>query len=204
VDARIGTVQSRAPAAESLLLNVIGHGAKSADGGIRWVADAWFVIQHGTVAWDRVAEEAIARRYAVRTRACLAYLRAALDVPIPAAVMERLWAVRVGLSERLEHQVRTRGHRRLGLLPDYWFGYARTRSTGSVPSPSGFASYLQAAWGLDSRGEVPRAAIDRVAARLRDQRPPEGPPDGEVLAEQARGEREVRPKLRPQVTLKVH
>ena len=166
VPARIATVESLAPPAESLLLNVIGHGAKSADGAIRWVADATLVIRGGAVDWDRLADEAIERHFVVRTLACLAYLAAVLQVPIPVTVLGRLRAAHVGFVERLEHQVRTRRHARLGLLPDYWFGYVRTRAPGSLPPPAGFAAYLQAAWGLESVRQVPGAAMSRVASRV--------------------------------------
>lgn len=183
VPACIGTVTTLAPSAESLLLNVIGHGAKSPEGAIRWVADASLIIRAGSVDWDRLVEEAMERRFVVRTRSCLAYLAGALGVSIPREVVERLRALPVGFVERLEHQVRTHRHDRLGLMPDYWFGYLRTRPEAGLPTPPGFARYLEAAWGLDSARQVPAAAMSRASSRLREDDPGDGPLDARLVAE---------------------
>jgi hypothetical protein len=162
----VAGVQALMPAPAPLLVHALAGGAKwAADPAVRWVADATLIIRRGDVDWDAFVYEVVRRRFVVRVRACIAYLRAALDVQIPASVTARLEAAPVSVFERLEHQLRTRTHRRLGELPRYWFGWARTGPHAWRDIP-GFTRYLACTWDLPAVGEVPHAAVSRAAQRL--------------------------------------
>jgi hypothetical protein len=179
VPVEVAGVSTRILAPAPLLLHACAHGAKWAtDPGLRWIADAMVIIRGGDVVWEDVVREAADRRFVVRIRSCLAYLRAALGAPVPGEVMARLSAAPVTLFERLEHQVRVRRHDRLGELPRYWFGYLRARDGQGDVDALGFARYLQYAWGLEGIGDVPNAAVRRAAERLRGARSPVPQPRG--------------------------
>jgi hypothetical protein len=177
IPVEISGVSTLMLAPSPLLVHACAHGAKwAADPAVRWVADAALIIRKGDVAWDEVVREAKDRRFTVRTRSCLAYLRAALGAPVPDDVLDRLAAVPVSVFERIEHQVRVRRHDHLGELPRYWFAFQRSGKGGL--NALQFASYLQYAWGLPTVRTVPAAAIRRAAGRLNGRRSPVARPRG--------------------------
>jgi hypothetical protein len=55
----------------------------------------------------------------------------------------------------------------LGELPSYWCHYQRLCDDGLLSGPLGLPRYLQQVWRLPSLGKLPRAALDRVRARVR-------------------------------------
>ncbi len=167
VPVEVAGVTTRMLAPAPLLLHACAHGSKwAADPGIRWVADSTLIISAGDIDWDALVREAQERRFVVRVRSCLSYLRSALGAPVPAHVLQRLAEAPVSLFERIEYQVRVRRHERLGELPRYWFAYLRTSDEGRGRDPLAFGRYLQYAWGLESVRAVPAAAARRAIARL--------------------------------------
>ena len=168
----VGGVETRMLAPAPLLVQALAGGSKwAADPAVRWVADAVLIIRRDGVDWDAFVDEVIRRHFVVRSRACLAYLNAALDVIVPTAVSDRLADQEVSMLERLEHQVRTRTHPRMGELPRYWLAWRRT-SPNAWRDPGGFGRYLMYAWNLPSARAVPAAAARRALWRLATGRPP--------------------------------
>ena len=140
------TVPARTLSPADQLLHVCVHGTKWAEPpGLRWIADAVHVLRAGGIDWERFARQAVARRFTLQARDALAYLRARLDAPVPAAVLTRLAGLPVSRLERFEFLLRQRPHRVLGELPLYWCNYRRSvegRSRPGVPSlpPAGMGA----------------------------------------------------------------
>ena len=86
------------------LLIVVVHGRHSqgvpAHG---WIADAAMILTaHGeTLDWDRLIEEARARRVTRPLREALAYLISAFGAPVPSGVLERLRRARIGALDNI-------------------------------------------------------------------------------------------------------
>src|SRR5262245_28858239 len=146
------------------LLHVCGHAARWSEApAIRWVADAALILREGPIDWQRFVAHTAKRRYILRMRQMLGYLRDALGAAIPPAVEAELAQRPGSVLERLEHRVRNREHRLLGELPTYVFNCFR-----GEPHPLiAFPGYLRDAWGLESLAEVPGHALRLAARRVR-------------------------------------
>jgi len=130
---------------------------------IRWVADAVVILRESPIDWQRFLVHAAQRRFILRMRQMLRYLRQALGVGIPPWVEAELARQPVSMLERLEYRVRNREHRLLGELPTYVFNCWR-----GEPHPLlAFPGYLRDAWGLESRAEVPRHALMLAVRRAK-------------------------------------
>jgi len=159
------------------LLHVCGHAARWAPvPGIRWVADAALIIRDGPIDWNRLTEQTVRRQFVLRMREMLYYLRDAMKIEIPSAVLTGLAARPVSTLERLEYRIRSREHRLLGEFPAYVFNCFRGERRPLLALPR----YLQHAWGLESLKQVPphlaRRAVRRVRMALGPW--PGGKPDG--------------------------
>jgi hypothetical protein len=146
------------------LLHVCGHAARWSEvPAIRWVPDAVTVIRTGAIDWRRLVAHTVRRRFILRMRAMLAFLRESLGVAIPASVEAELAAAPVSMLERLEHRVRTRAHPLLGELPTYAFNCFRGERRPVLALPG----YLRDAWGLESSATVARHALGLASRRIR-------------------------------------
>jgi hypothetical protein len=153
----------RVPTPADQLRHTCGHAARWAPGpGIHWVADAMHIVRAGSIDWKRLVGQAVQRRFVLRMRHMLAYLRQALEAPIPADVEADLARRRVSPLERLEHRVRSRERRVLGEFAAYVFNCAR----GERHPLLAFPGYLRDAWDLPSTGRVLPHALALVARRV--------------------------------------
>jgi hypothetical protein len=165
VPATIGGVPVRIPAPEDQLLHVCVHGEKWVRiPGVRWIADAVMLIRHTAVRWDRLVAQAVARRFVLRMRAQLTYLRNTWDAPVPPAALSMLEAAPVSWLERFEHRLGVRDRRRPWALV-YWCNHVRSAPGGPAAAALTFPVYLQATWRLTSVAQVPGAALGRVLGR---------------------------------------
>jgi Uncharacterised nucleotidyltransferase len=150
------------------LLHVCVHGARWApEAGIRWIADAMLIIAAGGIDWRRLVDGAGTRRFVLRMRETLEFLRTAMAAPIPDTVVADLRARPETRLERLERRILSREHRLLGGLPLYWCHHVRGHDGVPLPTAAAtFPRYLQHTWGLEALREVPRGALARAARRL--------------------------------------
>ena len=146
------------------LLHVCGHAGRWNEvPAIRWVPDAVLILREGPIDWQRFVAHTVKRRFILRMRQMLGYLRKTLGVAIPSSVEAELADRPVSALERLEYGVRTREHRLLGELPTYVFNCFR-----GEPHPLlAFPGYLRDAWGLESLAEVPGHALGLASQRIR-------------------------------------
>lgn len=154
----------RVPSPTDQLLHVCGHAARWGEApAIRWVADAVLILREGSIDWERFVAHAARRRFVLRMRDMLAYLRETLGVGIPPSVEAALHRQPVSGIERIEYRVRSREHRLLGELPTYVFNCLR----GEAHPVRAFPGYLRDAWGLTSLAAVPRHALALAVHRVR-------------------------------------
>jgi hypothetical protein len=148
-------------------LHVCAHGAKWADEpGIRWIADAMLVLATGPIDWPRVVEQARRRRYVIRMRETLGFLRTRMTAPVPESVLDALAARPVSRLERFESRILRREHRLLGQLLLYWCHHRRAHDGGALSAALTFPRYLQHAWGFSTLREVPAGALGRAMRRI--------------------------------------
>jgi hypothetical protein len=153
------------------LFHVCVHGARHAsEPGIRWIADAVVLIRAGDLDWARVLDQAARRRFVLRVRATLEFLKMAMDAPVPDAVLADLRSRGDRWFERLERRILDREHRLLGELPRYWCLNLRACGGAGGPAALAFPGYLQDAWECARLRELPRGVLGRAWHRLRARR----------------------------------
>ena len=158
---------TRRPADADLLLHVCVHGARwTRTPGVRWVTDAWSILQRGEVDWSVVLEESERRHFTLRLRSTLRFLKRAVGAPVPEAVLSQLDARRPDFMERLEHASLGHEQRHLGALPSYWFGLRRASGGSSLAALMALPAHLGQAWEVESLPEFARAAFQRATHRL--------------------------------------
>ena len=155
-------VPTRILAPEDQLIHACVHGEKWVQvPGVRWVADAVVVIRGGQVRWERLVEQAVRRRFVLRLRAQLGYLRSTFDAPIPPEALAMLAAAPVARLERFEQRWGVRDRRRPWALV-YWCNHLRSSPGGLATTVVTFPRYLQATWRLTSLARVPGATVERL------------------------------------------
>lgn len=146
------------------LLHVCGHAARRSQvPAIRWVADAALILREGPIDWRRFLVHAAQRRFVLRMRQMLGYLRQAFGVAIPPSVEADLARQPVSILERVEYRVLNRELRLLGELPTYVFNCWR----GELHPLLALPGYLRDAWGLTSRADVPGHAMTLALRRAK-------------------------------------
>ena len=142
---------------------------------VQWIADAVTILQVAgfEIDWQKLVAEAVAVRSALRLRDALAYVTAALDAPVPEAVLRELEAPPSTGRERFAHRIAGRGGALLGNLPAAVAGHVvATRDEGALRAALTLPRALRHEWGLDHAWQLPAAAARRglaaaAAARAR-------------------------------------
>ncbi len=119
------------------------------------------------IDWPRLYAQAQSRKFIVRARTMLAYLRRTFAAPVPDEALTSLAAAPVSRFERFEYRICNRPQGLLGELPTYWCNDRRLWADGQATSPLGFPRYLQQTWRLGSLAGVARGAFDRARGRVR-------------------------------------
>ena len=129
------------------LLHAVAHGLDGTR-NIHWVADAMTILRHaaGRLDWDRLIDQAHARRLTVVLTRAIDFLVTTLQFPLPEDVSETLAALRLSRFERAEFWfVRQQPGPIAPWAPLYrvWFNYLRhTGATRGHPSVGGFARFV--------------------------------------------------------------
>ena len=93
---RIGDAAVSLLCAEDALVHVCVHASYSTSrDSLRWVGDAWYLLQGSEIDWDKVAETSQRARGLLPMYVMLKYLRDALEAPVPDSLLLRL---KVGLG----------------------------------------------------------------------------------------------------------
>jgi Uncharacterised nucleotidyltransferase len=108
----IAEVPARILSPADQLLHVCGHAASCASReSLRWVCDAWFLIErHPRLDWDVLFACAVRSHLALPLSVMLCYLAEGLQAPIPVAFLERLCR-EASQADTIERQLALRGAR---------------------------------------------------------------------------------------------
>jgi hypothetical protein len=85
----VAGVAARVLPGPEALIHAVAHAMQSPT-GLRWVADAWFMVRSPSFDWRVFTDTTIQSRLALPVRAALAYLAADMDLAIPASVTAEL------------------------------------------------------------------------------------------------------------------
>jgi hypothetical protein len=162
-------VATRALAPADLLHHIVIHAHASNTAHLRWAADAVMVLRGGAVDWARVVRLARERRAILPVRTALAWLRGALDAPVPAEVLGELAAAPVAWIDHLEYaqQRSARKYTFSKVLLRLWCGHRRSTRAGGVALALGFPGYLGRYYGVSSPWRLPALGVERGLRRIR-------------------------------------
>ena len=154
------------------LLRVCVDGARSSSTSrVQWLADALTILggPRREVDWDRLAEDAIARRCSLRVRDALAYLAGALEAPVPEGTLRELRNAPTTGRERLAHRISGRGGPLLGNVPSTTAAHlVATRDARLVTSLATLPRFVRAEWGVRRRLQLPAAVVRKIAGVVAD------------------------------------
>jgi hypothetical protein len=123
-----GDTSVRVASPESLLLMACVYGpCTPARPPLRWLADIATLAKTG-VDWDQVIAATRRLQLAPAVRSAIEFVSTQIGVRLPGGVMERVQAIPVASSDKLEHALTSRGSPLLGCVPALWFNYRRARA----------------------------------------------------------------------------
>jgi Uncharacterised nucleotidyltransferase len=162
--------QTLAPGPTHMLLHVCTHGADyNETAPIRWLSDAYVVLESGQVDWELFVREARARLLTVVLASSLRHLVEVMHAEVPAEVISELEAVRAPRFERAGFRATAQpfSPRRTVLM--LWERYRRMRALRPPgPKPAGlfrsFYGYLSLQWGVKNRREFARHVLRRLSS----------------------------------------
>ena len=165
-----------------LLLHVCVHGTEGQKDvpPVRWVADALTILgeAHGTLAWDRLLDQARARRVSLPLRETLGYLAETMGAPIPTEFLQRLADIPTTSEQQWEYVVWTtpppqrdemeklRGP--VTTLRRHYHRYSRwAGGPGRRAGGGSLLHYLQYVWCVPSLRRLPLALLSRSLEKVR-------------------------------------
>lgn len=161
------------------LLHVCLHGSYwNETPPIRWVADAWLVLEHGSVDWTRFLAQTQRREIALAMRGTMRYLFDRLHAPIPSSVLDALEGLPVSRAQVRRYQLETQPPGRHNTVAKLWYHYDRYRRFSQVYGSENpalrFPAYLRDIWNLRRTREVPLYIARFTWKRLARGRPVSG------------------------------
>jgi hypothetical protein len=166
---RIGNADALTLSDEDHLLHACLHGClPNAVSPVRWIIDAALILRrHGaSLDWDVLAGEAIRQRCPWPLAACLGYLRDAIGVAVPDAVIARLSAEPMAADDIAFFRARSARSGDTSLPARFrvlWLLYRR--GAGASASPLAFLGWLRQRWGLAEGRSLLREAARRLPMR---------------------------------------
>ena len=159
----------RALSPEDRLLHTCVHGTEwSPMLPIRWVADAAMIVRRhgGSLDWDRLVEQARARRLTLPVAEALTYLDEKCAIPVPHGPLTALCATPASPLVRLTHRARTgREGSYLSHLNDWAVGWRLQRSRPVHRKLADFMTWFAASRGLRHVWQAP-FSLGRTAVRV--------------------------------------
>lgn len=126
---------------------------------VRWVADAYFILQKSEVDWTRLLEQTRERRLVLQMRDTLGYLKTNMNAPIPLEVIQELERMPVARIERIKNELE-RQPRATHSVPAkvlYHYDQYRRQQVGARGAAAlvSFPIYLRDIWNLRRTREIP-------------------------------------------------
>jgi hypothetical protein len=150
VAVRLRDVETRVLGPADMLLHACVHGLGwSISPPIRWVSDAWLVIDSAGPAldWERLVTQAEQRMLVLPVADALRYLRTTFDAPVPDWVTHRLAQAAVPGWALAEHRVKMRPRTFTRQVMFHWFLHRRLRSSGTwLGDLASMPAYVKRRW----------------------------------------------------------
>lgn len=166
----------RIPAPSEHLLLVIDHGLKweRNQPALHWIMDSWMLLtlQGEQIEWERLIEEARARRLGYTLFQGLSYLQETLGAPVPGWALDQLGKQQSDWIERWEFQQKTRSPGILGMAPLFLVRYlAFIGPRNLLRRIAGLPAYLAYITGAYSPGALLGELWARLKSNVRGPRP---------------------------------
>lgn len=156
--------------ATDLLWHVCAHGAVGdAIPAIRWVADAWTILQNRrtTIDWPRLVAAAQQRQLTMAVSRALIFLRDEFNAPVPGTVIAELRRTPPAWLERWADQIKSNPPGMLGALPLHTVNYLRlTRRDNLWRKLTGVPVFFQRVWGVPTVRGLPVYFVKKAVNRL--------------------------------------
>ncbi|MBI4749064.1 MAG: nucleotidyltransferase family protein [Acidobacteria bacterium] len=172
--AKVGGVPVKVLNPTDQFLHVCVHGARwNPVPPLRWLADAVVILEHSTIDWNRLVQQATRMGLVLPLRDTLGYLAWLLGVEVPEAVLAELNQHLVSFAYRLDYRAWTVPPEQRGpglTLWAYWREFEQW-SYGADKSPHiwQFPQFLQHLWGVESVHKIPWLVIAGGVRRLESQ-----------------------------------
>ena len=163
---------TRCLCATDQLLHCCVHGvAWNAIPPLRWVADAFWVLESSPVDWQRLVEIAAACHVVLPLRDGLRYLGNSMQAPVPEAVVKKLESMPVSPAEVLEYKYYLKQLESPGVSETARVVYAQFRRTVQEKSffeqAAAIPVFLQHYWNLGRRRQTISRTFNYGMRRLR-------------------------------------
>lgn len=153
-----------------LLWHVCAHGAVGDEiPAIRWVADAWTILQNRRAAidWPQLVTALQQRQLTLTVGRALIFLREEFNAPIPAPVIAELRRIPPAWLERWADRIKSRPRGILGAVPLHAVNYLRlTRHDHLWRRLTGAPLFFQRVWGVPTVRGLPVYVAKKAANRL--------------------------------------
>jgi hypothetical protein len=157
------------------LLHICAHGVEwNLVSPVRWAADAYMVLSHAEIDWQRFLDHVSAYELVLVSRHLLQYLADTLGAPIPTHVLEALRQMPVTRREQILYELSVRPHSEHNTTLKLWYHYGQYRRVMHVYKNENwllrFPAFLRDTWALPKTSDVPkyilRFATNWVARRV--------------------------------------
>ncbi|HZQ07119.1 MAG TPA: nucleotidyltransferase family protein [Anaerolineae bacterium] len=153
------------------LLHVCAHGTLWNDmPPVRWVADAYYILTHATVDWERLTVQAQVRELVLPLLNTLRYLHDQMNAPVPVSVLDGLARLPVTRAARLKFQLETQPPSKHNIAVKLWYHYDRFRTVSIHYQNENpllrFPAYLRDIWNLHETRQVPGYIANFARQRL--------------------------------------
>lgn len=152
------------------LLHVCVHGMTHIPMSIKWIPDAWMVLNRSgsEIDWELLLAHIQEAKIVSLMRDTLLYLNRLLNPPIPDRILAGLQDIPVGVYEQREYYAVTGRSNEMGSLPLLWVLYhRRTRAQKERGLQTlTFFQYLELGWGLENIWQVPFRFVFMVYKRI--------------------------------------
>jgi Uncharacterised nucleotidyltransferase len=170
VNLEIGGGKFPGMGATDLLWHVCAHGAVGDEiPAIRWVADAWTILQNRRerIDWPQLVTAVQQRQLTLAVGRALSFLREEFNAPVPEKVLAELHRTPAAWLERWVDRIKTRPPGMLGALPWHAVNYLRlTRRDNAWRRLTGAPVFFQRVWGVPTLRGLTVYVAKKAAHRL--------------------------------------
>jgi hypothetical protein len=143
---------------------------------LRWVADAYTLIEKSSIDWNRVVSLSSSLEIRLLILDMLDYLKTNYRAPIPQSVLDELSRVESDAWERREYELIKRPRGFFGELPMHWLRSTKHLDRrGIFKKIQAFVEHLKSHYAADDYAGVGKVLARRAWNKLRKRRFPEAP-----------------------------